>query len=414
MKFGPFLGLDNLREANELAVFENGKPAGQYLRHAINVDLDNNGRVRRRRGFARAEAMADAHSLWSDGVRTLFCRDSGLYEITDFSPYAENLLTTLIADDAMSFGEFNGNVYFSNGTDSGRLMAGDPSPEPWSLPVPAAPVVSTSPGSLLAGAYLLAITFSNADGEEGGASPVQRLLLTVDSDIAVVVPSAPAGATHVNLYLSARDGEALTWHSTVSPGPGVATIDAPSAGNTLLQQHLAPQPAGQLVAIRYARLLVATGSLLTYSQPRTPGKYLPSKGFVQFADRITNIVPATGGVYLTTERWTYWLEGPDISTAAMRVLLPYGAAEGSRFRLPDETKVGWYGDAGVVLADGGGVAKAIQEDHLAADTAGSAAMLVQEGRGVTRLIAVLHGTVTGSDLAQPDIATERAGILHGL
>ena len=414
MKFGPFLGLDNMQEANALAVFDKGKNSGQYLRHAINVDLDNSGKVRRRAGFSSFEQMTGAHSLWSNGVRTLFCRDSNLYEITDFSPYSETLLTSLSADYAMSFDDTNGNIYFSNGADAGRLLINEVTPGPWSLSVPSAPSVSTAPGSLLAGSYLLSITFSNADGEESGASPVQRVVLSVDSDISIVVPSAPAGATNVNIYLSARDGEALTWHSTISPGPGSATISSTSTGHVLLQQHLAPQPAGQLVAIHYARLLVAAGSLLTYSQPRTPGKYLPSKGFIQFASRITNLVPTTGGVYVTTTEETFWLEGADISSASMLMIAPYGAAERSRFNLPDGVMVGWYSDAGVVVADPAGSIKTIQDDHVATDISDTAAVLVEESKGITKLIVVLGGTVSASGLAHPDIAQEKSEILSGL
>lgn len=414
MKFGPFLGLDNLREVNELAVFENGKPAGQYLRHAFNVDLDRTGRVRRRSGFAQAKALPGAHSLWSNQSRTLFCRNSKLYEVTAFSPVTESLLTSLAADDAMSFADHNGDIFFSNGTDAGKLRKNEVYPEPWSLAVPSAPAVSLVAGSLLPGGYLLSVTFSTADGEEGGASPVQRIMLTTDSDIHVTAPSAAPGAAFFNVYLSARDGEALTWHSTVAAGAGTVVIDALSTGHTLRQQHMAVQPAGQIVAIHYARLLVASGAILTYSQPRTPGKYLPSKGFIQFPERITNVVPCSGGVYVTTEAISYWLSGPDIATAAMRVLLPYGAAEGSRFSLPDGQLVGWYGDSGVVIADENGGVKAVQEAHLATDTADQAAVLVCEQKGISSLVVVLQGTVTPSPLAQPGVAVEAAAVLHGL
>ena len=163
MKFGPFLGLNNLRQVDDLAVYERGRPAGQFLRHALNVDLDNSGRISRRAGHGSPEAaLAGAHSLWSNGARTLYVQAAALYEITAFSPFASVLLTSLSADARMSYEDINGAVYFSNGSDSGRLPAGAEYPESWFLAVPAAPAVALIAGTLPAGTYLLSIVHATS------------------------------------------------------------------------------------------------------------------------------------------------------------------------------------------------------------------------------------------------------------
>lgn len=414
MKFGPFLGLNNLLHIAALTVYDKGRAAGQYLRHAFNVDLDPAGRVQRRAGYTLVESMSGAHSLWSDGARTLFVRAGALYEITDLSAFTEALLTSLAADDTMRYESINGDVYFSNGTDSGRLLSGASAPEPWALATPSAPVVSLTTGNLLAGSYLLSLTFSRASGEEGGASPAQSVELLATGGINVTLPSGPPGAAFINLYLSARDGEAMTLNTSVAVGIGSVVLDSLSAGVALATEFLEPQPAGNLLAEHYSRLLVADGGRMTVSQPRRPGMLLPSKGFVRFPDDITNVVPCAGGVYVTTTARSYWLDGPDPVEAAIRVILPYGASAGSRFKLPNDPRVGWFGDQGLVLADEAGAARAIQGETLATDTADTAVTLVREVSGQTAVLAVLSGNVTPSPLAQTDVATEEAERLHGL
>lgn len=341
-------------------------------------------------------------------------QSSALYEITGFSPFASVLLTALSADSRMSYEDVNGAVYFSNGTDSGRLLAGAEYPEPWSLAVPAAPGVSLISGSLNPGTYLLSIVHATSSGEEGGASPVQAIELLSVGGIRVTLPSSPAGADNVHIYLSAADGGVLTRHSAVAGGSGLADLTTRYDGVTLAQEHLEPQPAGHLVAEYHGRLLVATGSMLTYSQPRTPGKYLPTKGAVAFPSRVTNIVPCSGGVYVTTTDATWWLPGDDISDAPARLILPYGAAEGSRFKMRTGETVGWYGDKGVIVAGPDGAANEVQSANVATDTADVAAVLVREVGGVSSLIVSMSGNVAPSALADADIAAEVAGRLHGL
>jgi hypothetical protein len=414
MSIGPFLGLNNVLPPQSLAAYEKERKAGQQLRHAVNVDIDDRGQVRRRAGSVLVEGMVGAHSLFSDGARTLYVRDSALYEITDLATFAEAALTALSSDATMRYESINGNLYFSNGTDCGRLMSGEEYPEPWSLAVPAAPSVAVVGGMLAPGNYLLSLVFATAEGEEGGASQAIVVELPAGGGIEVTLPPAAPGSAFVHGYLSAADGGAMTLHSINAVGATSVVIGASVDGASLYTEHLAPQPAGHLVASHYARLLVAEGSKLTYSEPRTPGKYLPIKNFHRFPSRITNVAPCAGGVYVTTTKATYWLEGPDVAKATVRIVKPCGASEGSAFRLPDNTGVGWYSDVGAILADEAGGVKAIQEGKVATDTADYAVLMVREAGGGSSLLAVLSGNVTPSPLAHPGIAAEKADRLHGV
>ena len=58
-QLGPFLGINNRLPDFALHVDK----TGDYLRSAVNVDIDNKGNLHRRKVDTLLEAMADAHSL---------------------------------------------------------------------------------------------------------------------------------------------------------------------------------------------------------------------------------------------------------------------------------------------------------------------------------------------------------------
>lgn len=414
MIFNSFLGVNNVLHAAALTVREKGQAVGQYLRHAFNIDLDDRGRAVRRDGRVLVASLTDAHSFWSGGGRSFYVLASELYEITDLSSYADTLLTTLSSNAPMSYEDINGDIFFSNGTDSGKLLAGDAYPVPWSLAVPAAPLTSVTTGTLPAGKYLLSLTFSTTLGEEGGAAPAQVIDLPSGGGISVTLPSAAPGSAFLNVYLSAAKGGVMTRHATVAVGASSVVISAVVDGPPLTTEFLQPQPAGVLLASHYSVLLVAIGTTLTYSEPRTPGRYLPSKGYILFPHDIRCVAPCPGGVYVATTKKTYWLEGTDISKAKMTVILPYGAPRGEVLTLPGETDVTWFSDMGAIVADGTGQPRAIQASNVATDTADTVQTMVREIDGRTTLLAVLSGNVTASPLRQAGIAAERAERLSGL
>lgn len=405
---GPFLGLNTLLSDSKLAV----KDQGQYLRQAVNIDLDNSGWARRRDGYALLATLSGAHSLWSNGTRTLYVQGTTLWEVTDFSSYAASARATLAATDAMSYCSVNGDVYYTNGTDSGRLAASSSSAGPWALATPADPVLSVTTGSLPAGWYQVALTYSTALLEEGGSTPAESIELTSIGGITVALPGVSAGAAYVNVYVSAANGEVPTWHSRVTAATTSATVTTPPTKHKVPNAFLQPQAAGQIVAAHNGRLLVATDSMLSYSQPWNFGLMLPTAGYIPFPETITNVVPCTGGVFITTTKQTSWLAGADIATADVVPVFPYGAVPGTAFDIPNTVQVGWFGNRGVVIGDSTGQAKAIQEATVSVDTAPQGAVLVREFDKVRSVLTTLIGTKTTPLLTSSTLAGEDADRLH--
>lgn len=407
--FGPFLGLNNRLPDSKLTV----KDVGQWLRHAVNVDINDSHWVSRRSGFRLGTPLSSAHSLWSNGTRTFFVYNGSLQEVITFSPLSLVARVALASSAVMSFVDVGGDVYFTNGTDSGRLAAGATVVTLWALPTPATPVAATGTGTLNPGDYQISLTYSTAAGEEGGSSPSINPTLSSIGGFVLTLPGAVSGADYINLYISGTDGELPCWYARLPASTVTAAITAPATGREVPNAFLSPQPAGQVVSAHNGRLLVASGAILTYSPPWNLGLYLPAEGYIPFPSTITNVVPCIDGVYVTADR-TYWLAGPDIAEAEVVPTLPYGALSGTAFRIPHTEQVGWYGLRGVVVADKTGQAKAVQEDAVAVDTAASGASLVREVAGVRSVVVALAGTPSTPALVAPGVVAEDAERLHGL
>ena len=112
------------------------------------------------------------------------------------------------------------------------------------LPKPAMPLVTAGAGTLAAQSLFVQVAWVNADGSEGGLSPVTGLLLNDNSGITVATSETgsniPATATGWNVYLSSSVGEPALQNSTplaiganwTLPGSGIISGPAPTDGQS--------------------------------------------------------------------------------------------------------------------------------------------------------------------------------------
>ena len=356
MKLGPFLGINNRLPDNALHI-RTRQVQGDYLKDAVNVDIDNAGRLLHRKVPTLVQAMTGAHSLYlTSDTAGYLVRDSGLYSIV-LPTYAETLLRVLGNNDAMSYVEYNGDLYYSNGTDSGRISAG--TVYPVGLPTPATPAVSAIGGSLLPGWYQVAITYANTTtGEEGGVCASANIELTTTGGIRVPLPGATFGATHINVYLSAANGEVPYLATTVATGTALVDLTTLSSGRGAAPRYEEPLPAGRLL-LSNGRLCSVKGNTLYLGVPYRPGYYKPAEGYVPFATDISVAVDAQHGIFVAADK-TYWIpnEGP------IADVLPYGAVPGTEFSYPDKTIYGWFGEKGFVLGKTNGEVETVMSDNL--------------------------------------------------
>lgn len=316
---GPFpAGVNNRRDAHDLR-----QPVQRgsidLLRSATNVDLTDEGKVRRRPGFTQAIAQDGCHSLWGDGNTGFYAAGSGLYQLRESGP---GVVDSLVRNDLapgqpMSYCEAGGTYFY---TGSGHLgMVRDGVRIDFTPRLNITPVLSATQGALSAGRYQFCFTQMGVAGESAATVP-QVIDLPTGGGIRIssIPPAAPG--TTLRAYMTAANGEVFG-RVDLQVSAGVAEIVAPpELGARCQTLLLEPMPAGSIVRHALGRLLVAVGNLLCYSEPYANGLFRPSKNYIPFAAPVTVVEPCGGGVFVVADK-TYWLDG-DLAAASLIEKLP--------------------------------------------------------------------------------------------
>lgn len=396
LALGPFLGINN-----RLPDFALHKPKeGDFLRNAVNVDCTDAGSLKLRASPERVQALTAPHSLFGD----LLVIDSIMYRFTT-DPYSQTLAKVLTSNEPMSWLKLNDDIYYSNGTDIGRIDALG-NVFPIGMPTPASPPVTSVAGGLSAGYYQVAVAYARYAGgtavenllEEGGVSSSTNHDLATIGGLRATLPGAVAGATHVNVYVSTQNGSVPMLHSVVPVGETYAELTTLATGREAAQRYEEPLPAGTRLFEFNGRLCSVSGNVLYYGLPYRHGYYLPVEGRIPLPKPIAVAVANQHGVYLATaitddrdtDR-TYFVAGDDLSgeDTALRDVLPYGAVPGTEFVLPNKENitVGWFGAKGFVLADSQGAVEPAMADNVDLVPPATGFSTVFEDEGNRRVVA---------------------------
>lgn len=381
-RLGPFRGMNN-----RLPDFALRTEGGDFVRSAVNVDLDDSGRFRRRNGQTRVQALTSPHSLrrTADG-RHFVVIGSALYRVT-LPTYSQTFVKALSSNARVYYVEHNGDLYYSNGQDCGRIAA-DNTWYPWALPTPSLPSVAVISGSLPAGRYLVAVTYSNSvTGEEGGAKGSTQALLEVSGAMRVTLPGAVSGATHVKVYVSNINGSAPCLYASLAVGTASCDITSlPVNSETLRTIGLEPMPAGVGLFFHLGRIGSIVGRNVFYSDPWRLAYYRPETNWIPFEKDVAIVVPAQGGCFVVADR-TRWFSGDIHTPDGIVDVLPYGAVPGTEFSSPSDMSVGWFSTAGVVIAASDGSASAVMADAIDLDAPASGASVVLIDGGFERVVS---------------------------
>lgn len=378
--FKKFTGINNVLLQHEMKASD--------LTQANNVDVDREGRVRRREGYALVSAGARGN-LFEAG-------DLVLTTVPDGSLMARRGAVEAAVHPAVGPARLwyaslpDQTVLFSNGLVAG-VTDGATS---WDLGVPV-PQSSGSfmsiPGALDPGRYQWATTYVRlSDGQEGGTS---------DGGVADVVDGGlllsglPLREGHKTVvYLTRANGSEL-FLAGETHGPALS-FTSPAADLVLpcRTQFMTPLPVGTLCAFWRGRVLVATGAVLAASRPDQWGLHDPSKDVKQFTAPITLIQPVSDGIYVGTEHELAFLSGTDFDGLAYTRSLAGGVVLGSGVTVPGE-KILDGGEAGKGRGD---AMVCIAGGYICAGKAGGAVEVMTEGRyrveGVTEVVAAFRET----------------------
>jgi len=380
---GPYLGINNRLPDFDLRL-NTRQISGNYLRRAENVDIDNSGNLRRRESELLVQALTDAHSLHlTSATAGYLVRDSVLYAIT-LPTYAESFAKLLTSNDPVSWLPIGDDLYFSNGTDSGRITQG--LFFPLGLPTPDAPACNAVGGSLTAGTYQVAISYYNSvTGEEGGISASSNPVIA--GGLQVALPAETTGATHANVYVSAADGSVPMLARSVALGAATTTFTTPpTQGRESNGRYEDPLPAGTLFSSN-GRLCSFSGSTVYVGLPFRPGYYLPAEGYIPFPAEVSIAIDNQAGTFIAADK-TYWVPG-DLGAVegALATVLPYGAVPGTAFSSPNKSEVGWFGVQGFVIGKTSGEVEAPMSDHIDQTPPASGVATIRTTKGYRRVLA---------------------------
>lgn len=367
-------------------------PQGGLL-DALNVDITDEGHCRTRRGYRETVAIDNGHSLSNQGDKVLIGIGATLGVITARRPLEITTVRTGLSVLPISYAELAGEVWWSNGEDSGRIGT-DNSDHPWAVEPPASPLsISAGAGSLFPGTYGVVLTHSMADGEESGASPVSLFDMASTGAMVITLPAPAGDATHFNVYCTGADGSTFQLAETVPVATASVTITEPATGRQIGRRYfLEPLPPGDCLAIFNGRMISAKGPWLFYSEPYDFGVYDPVQNYIRFAGDISIVAPCENGVFVVADQ-TYWLAGADIDKQEMFVRLPSGAVKGTSFRHPLTNAVGWFGADGFVIGTPDGAVHARQRDNgFSSPSALTGATLIRQENGMIHAVCSMDGT----------------------
>ena len=380
---GPYLGINNRLPDFDLRL-NTRQISGNYLRRAENVDIDNSGNLRRRESELLVQALTDAHSLHlTSATAGYLVRDSVLYAIT-LPTYGESFAKLLTSNDPVSWLPVGDDLYFSNGTDSGRITQG--LLFPLGLPTPDAPACTAIGGSMFAGTYQVAVSYFNSvTGEEGGISASSNPVIA--GGLQVALPAETTGATHANVYVSAADGSVPMLARSVALGAATTTFTTPpTQGRESNGRYEDPLPAGTLFSSN-GRLCSFSGSTVYVGLPFRPGYYLPAEGYIPFPAEVSIAIDNQAGTFIAADK-TYWVPG-DLGAVegALATVLPYGAVPGTAFSSPNKSEVGWFGVQGFVIGKTSGEVEAPMSDHIDQTPPASGVATIRTTKGYRRVLA---------------------------
>lgn len=372
-------GMDNIHADHDLDA--------KTLRRAVNADVLDSGKIRRRKGFSPFLADPGAHSLWaSSSGAAFFVSGQTLWRL--FADGTKQSIGTLAPNSGpLCYIEVNGRTYFNSAASRGRIDDGL-TLAPWGVDVPVSPpLMVQGPGALDAGTYHAVVTYVLADGRESGASVSSSITLASLADVGfygLPVPSDPAVVAK-RIYLTTANGEAFFRVAEVAAAATLSTRG--SFGAELRTRHLSPPPYGSDMDYCLGRIWIADGNTVFGTEALDFDHVDRRRQFYQFPAEVSLIAAAASGLYVCADQ-TYWIGAPGTPEASMRTVFGFGAVARSRAIIPSTGDPIWFSERGAIVGLDGGQASIVAEKRIAPGAMSGAAALVREQDSLRQFVVV--------------------------
>ncbi len=401
-------GLDNLSAETELPMGKKG-PGGNVfgsLRVAENVDIDESGKVSRRRGYTLVEALTGLHSLWTDKRYPFALAVHGTNLVKYDTNLARTTVVALTAGARMSFDFDAGYVYYTNGFDSGRIDF-DGVREPWALqpPIGQPLLEANAAGGLSAGLYQVAVTYRDNSGRESGTTMAADIEITEGQGIRLLSIPQPTEATWIRVYVTETNGEVLRFCQDTPVGTTTFLVGAQQLGAPLATQWHEPLPAGQIVRLYRGRMYVFRHNVLYWSEAMHYGQGVLHRNYLHMDSDGTLIegqhLNDEAGLFVAAGKRTYYFSGADPAKWTRSIAHAHGAVIGSSTQIEPSvleqegsgTMPLWFDTAGGMVTGGaGGRVTALHDERFVGPiNVESAATLIREKDGLQQILTTIRG-----------------------
>lgn len=385
------------------------------LREALDVNLDKAGRPSRRPGYTSVYSGTNIHSLWGNSRLAVFVENGTLKRL--FPDYSVTILRSgLDTNKTLSYADVNGEVYYSNGEQTGKLDVFGAAKD-WGVETPEGqPLLSeAASGALDAGRYQVSVAFVSAAGELSGATLAVVVQVSEGKGIQLTaIPQPDSGeVVSARIFVSEPNGEIMYRQVDVPIGVTSYVLTRTIKGEPLGTQFMRTAPAGHIVRYYNGQIYIASDNILWYTEALRYGLCKPSENYIQFPERITVLEPVDDGLYACSDS-TYFLSGQNPKQMQMVVASPNKGVEGTGTQVSAEMfdikdALGniafWFGNTGSTLGLNGGRVSPIMEDKIAVSSYNRGATLFKESEGFRQLITALSNKGEGSAFAASDSAT---------
>lgn len=388
------------------------------MQAATDVDTDGTGKLLTRKGKTAATATA-AHSIYANHMIALV-NEGPVMKVRE-SNGTWSPLKTLQSSAHVSHETVLDTVYFSNGTDKGRIV--NRTAREWGITPPVSqPVAVEGIGFLPAGRYMYALTFVRSDGHESGTGIAGEIELTGGSSAIVFsgieVSTNPEISGKI-VYISSTNGEILYRAISLPNNQTTASYarDGLDLAVPLITQFAGPPPTGHIVRVYNGVMYVAVGNVLYHSEPYAMELFKLDTSYMQFPGKITMFEAVDGGVFVATDdvvaedqetpAGTWFLNGVGPGKFALNKLFDYGAFENSAVltdaayfesQFQAEARgsqagpaVVWACRHGICLGRSGGAVQNLTEAVYSFPGAVRAAGMVRQHRGYVNYVVTLQG-----------------------
>lgn len=393
VQLGPWpLGIDNVHSTSHRVyqVPADDRFPRSRLREAMDVDLDDEGWPSTRPATVEDTVLTSGEGLFAVGGRLLYQDDGTLYE--GETTLVEGLTRRV---SLCSHGLY---IYGSDGATNFRL--GDEVTQ-WGLPVPVGAAEAAEGTTIAAGTYLVQLTYSDEEGNEGGASDIVSVTLSETGAISVDLDesSVTTGVEYVNVYVGEKDQEPVFVSQVgLDELPHTVTGLQEYSGDVVKTAQLGGPPASLDGLVSHRAFILAWRDNVVFRGLGHEPELFDYENIMQFPGDVKAVESVTTGIWVATAVGIYWVSGDNPETWIPIKRSNAVAVPGSMMQpgilfpeLNTEGKVAFFvTDSGLMVGLSNGTLRNITQDRYSFPTCSRANFEYVDRDGLRQVLIALE------------------------